>query len=152
MAQYYSAGNYSLALRSTIASCMTNVRVADVKVVNVTALLSERRRLGGTSSAAVTTITVLAATTTTGITASYLVTARSKLGQGSLQQQLLSASTSGFFDAQLNFFGTRCSTPGFMNATSLGVLVFTAAPSPAPSWPPTQRPTVTLIPGLGQVL
>ena len=147
VALYYSEANYSVTLRSTIASCMTGVRAADVSVLNVSALLTSSRRLGGlrlTSEAA-----------TTGITATYGVTAKAKVGQDSLQQQLLSASSSGFFDAQLSLFSTRYATPGFQNASSLGVIVLTAAPSPAPTTnfiPPTQQPSITLIPGLDQVI
>ena len=91
-------------------------------------------------------IAAAAATNTAGIVVAYQLTVESKYTQSSYQQQLTSASTTGTFTTQLKKFSSYYSTPGFQNATSLGVVVATSAPSAAPSTAilnPVQQPTTS---------
>lgn len=123
-------------MRSAIAGCLSDVRPSDVHILNVSALASSRRRLEFATEA----------TNTVGIAVAYLLAVVSKYTQSSYQQQLTSASTTGVFTSQLTKFSSYYSTPGFKNATSLGVVVLTAAPSAAPSasaLTPVQQPTTT---------
>jgi hypothetical protein len=131
--QYYSNKNYSLTLRSAIASCLSDVKPSNIVVLNVSALQPSRRRLEVTSTAL----------KTVGISVAYLLAVESKFPQSSYQQQLTTASTTGAFNTQLHKFSSYYATPGFKNATSLGVVVHTSPPSAKPSTSSVQSLTPT---------
>ena len=130
---YYSAeANYSLTLRSTVASCMLRVTADNVYIVNVTAAGATRRRLQASPSSA--------PTSSSGILAAYLVVVASHYDQSALQSQLTSATSNGFFNQQLTVFAEQFGAAGFVNATSAALVIATASPSATPIAAPTASP------------
>jgi len=133
-----------------VASCMAGVTASNVVIVNVSDAPSSRRRsLLGLSSGAMSSLAASPSSAAAGILSSYTVSVASRYSQSDLQSQLTASTTNGFFNKQLTSFAQMHSAAGFVNATSQALVIFTSAPTRAPSRAPVPQKSPSSSPGNG---